>query len=241
MEELSTLALPPDNVGLLEGLSTTRAIRRYADELVPPEALRAMLFAATRAPSGSNRQPFRFLVLTDGPNAKAAKSLIAEGARRVWTGKRETDQYDRGSGAEDDSPKARMARTMQAYVDNFERVPVLILPCLVRYREPVPTEGASVYPSCQNILLAARALGYGGVLTGFHYMAEAALRELLGIPEGVFMAATITIGKPVGGHGPVRRRPIRELVFEEQWGTAPGWAADPPGTQFTSAGPPKGA
>ena len=52
---------------MLEGLTSTRAIRRYTDDPVPPEALRAMLFAATRAPSGSNRQPFRFLVLTDGP------------------------------------------------------------------------------------------------------------------------------------------------------------------------------
>ena len=68
--------LPADSVGLLEGLTTTRAIRRYRDEPVPPEALRAILFAATRAPSGSNRQPFRFLVLTDGPKAMAAKALI---------------------------------------------------------------------------------------------------------------------------------------------------------------------
>ena len=70
--------------------------------------------------------------------------------------------YDAGSGAVADSPKARMARTMQRYVDEFERVPVLILPCLVRYRDPNPMEGASIYPACQNLLLAARALGYGG-------------------------------------------------------------------------------
>ena len=73
VSELETAALPPDVVGLLEGLCTTRAIRRYRDEPVPPEALRAMVFAATRAPSGSNRQPFRFLVLTDSPAAAAAK------------------------------------------------------------------------------------------------------------------------------------------------------------------------
>ena len=61
----------------------------------------------------------------------------------------------------------------------FEQVPVLILPCLVRYRDPTPTEGASVYPACQNILLAARALGYGGVITGFHGFVEKELRELI--------------------------------------------------------------
>src|SRR5436190_18877293 len=119
-DDPNALMLPPDTVGLLEGIATTRAVRRYRDEPVPAEALRAMLFAATRAPSGSNRQPFRFIVLTDGPNAHAAKAMIAEGARSAWGGKRANDRYDEGSGARADSPKARMARAMQRYVDEFE-------------------------------------------------------------------------------------------------------------------------
>ena len=236
--DLRIAPLPSDTVGLLEGLTTTRAIRRYRDEPVPPETLRAILFAATRAPSGSNRQPFRFLVLTDGPNALEAKKLIGDAARRVWRAKRQSDGYDTGSGARDDSPKARIAGTMQQFVDEFERVPVLILPCLVRYRDPTPTEGASVYPACQNLLLAARALGYGGVFTGWNAVVDDELRDLLGIPAEVFIAGTITLGKPVGNHGPVRRRPVGELVYEEQWGRPPDWAVDPPGTALTSAGPP---
>jgi nitroreductase len=236
--DLAGTALPPDTVGLLEGLTTTRAIRRYRDEPVPPEVLRAVLFAATRAPSGSNRQPFRFLVLTDGPKAAAAKKLIGDGARRAWGRKREADRYDAGSGARVDSPKARTARTMQQFVDGFERVPVLILPCLVRYREPTSIEGASVYPACQNLLLAARALGYGGAFTGWNFVVDTELRELLGVPEGTFIAGTITLGKPAGRHGPVRRRPMSELVYGDGWGESPSWAIDPPGTAFTSAGPP---
>jgi nitroreductase len=230
-----------DVIGLLDGIASTRAIRRYRDEPVPDDALNTMLFAATRAPSGSNRQPFRFLVLRDGPNAREAKRLIGESARGIWGSKRAADGYDRGSGADAGTPKARMARTMQHYVDHFEDSPVLVLPCLVRYRDPTPTEGASIYPACQNLLLAARALGYGGVMTGFHVFAEAELRRLLSIPEGVFMAATITIGKPVGGHGPVRRRPVSELVYEEMWDLAPDWAVDLRGTRHTAAGPPRPA
>ena len=240
-DDLVHTPLPADTVGLLEGLTSTRAIRRYRDEPVPPEALRAMLFAATRAPSGSNRQPFRFVVLTDGPKAVAAKALIGEGARRVWGSKRTNDGYDTGSGAVDNSPKARMAATMQRYTDQFERVPVLVLPCLVRYREPSSFEGASVFPAVQNLLLAARALGYGGVLTGFQGLVEPELRELLGIPDGVFLADTVTIGRPEGGHGPVRRRPLAELVHGEGWDHAPDWAVDPPGTTHTQAGPPRSA
>jgi nitroreductase len=236
--DLSAAGLPADVVGLLEGLTTTRAIRRYRHEPVPAEALRAILFAATRAPSGSNRQPFRFLVLTDGPNAGEAKRLIGQSARRQWRTKRGDDADDAGSGLVDDAPKARTARTMQRYVDAVETVPVLILACLVRYREAHPLEGASVFPACQNILLAARALGYGGVMTGWHVGAEDELRPLLGIPDRVLIAATITVGRPEGGHGAVRRRPLRELVFEDGWGRPARWALDPPGTGFTSAGPP---
>ncbi len=238
-EDLRATPLPSDTVGLLEGLSSTRAIRRYRDEPVPEEVLRAILFAATRAPSGSNRQPFRMLVLTDGPKAQAAKRLIAGAAQRIWGSKRETDSYDAGSGALEDSPKARTARAMQGYVDDFERVPVVVLPCLVRYRQPTQFEGGSIYPACQNILLAARALGYGGVLTGFNFGVDADLHRLLGVPDEVFIAGTITIGKPLGNHGPVRRRPLGELVYEETWGHPARWALDPPGTRHTSAGPPK--
>ena len=81
--------LPPDTVGLLEGLTTTRSIRRYRDEPVPPDALRAMLFAATRAPSGSNRQPFRFVVLTDGRNEYPADTDLTGLVRELGGGSSE--------------------------------------------------------------------------------------------------------------------------------------------------------
>lgn len=240
-------ALPPATgqsglpVDLLEGISTTRAIRRYTDEPVTDAQLATMLHAATRAPTGSNRQPFRFLVLRDGPNAAQAKRLIGAAAQAMWREKRLHDGYDRGSGADVDSKKARMERTMQRYVDEFERVPVLVLPCLVRYREPSVFEGSSIYPACQNLLLAARAIGLGGVLTGFHHAVERELAQLLGVPGDAVIHATITLGHPEGRHGPVRRRPLGELVYEDSWGTSPSWAVDPEGTAFTSAGPPKRA
>jgi nitroreductase len=228
-----------DAVGLLEGINSTRAIRRYRDESIPDKDLRDMLFAATRAPSGSNRQPFRFVVLTDSEKAKQAKVLIKQGAESVWRAKKTNDQYDQRSGTDSDSPKARMARTMDSYVENFDKVPALILPCLVRYREPTPMEGASVYPAVQNLLLAARALGYGGVITGFHHMVETELKNLLGIPEEVFVSCTVTLGKPKGKHGPVRRRPMNELVYGDTWNESADWAVDPAGTRHTSAGPPR--
>ena len=222
---------------LLTGLATTRAIRRYRDEPIPEEDLNQILWHATRAPSGSNRQPFRFLVLRDGPSATEARRLLGESFRALWARKRAADGYDEGSGVDDGSPKARMAATMQRFVDRFEDTPVVVLACLRRYREPSPTEGASVYPACQNLLLAARALGYGGVLTMWHQLIEDDLRTVLGIPDDVAVAATIALGRPEGGHGPVRRRPVGELVYEDRWEAAAPWARDPQGTRFTSAGP----
>lgn len=227
-----------DSVGLFEGICTTRAIRRYRDEAVPEHVLRDILFAATRAPSGSNRQPFRFIVLTSGPNAAKAKILIGAAARRAWDHKRVADGYDTGSGLDASSPKARLSKVMAEFVETFDQVPVLILPCLVRYREATVFEGASVYPACQNILLAARALGYGGVMTGWHVLVEAELRELLGIPDEVAICATITLGRPRGAHGPVRRRPMNELVFLDSWGRPAPFAHDPPGSRHASSGPP---
>ncbi len=176
-------------ISLLDGIATTRAIRRYTADPIPDDDLATIMFAASRAPSGSNRQPFRFLVLRDGPKATEAKRLLGDAFRSGWAAKLASDGYEGGSGRDETSPKARMARTMQHYVDHFEEIPVVVLACLIRYRDVHYTEGASIYPACQNLLLAARALGYGGALTGWHAFVEDDLRALLGIPDGVALSA----------------------------------------------------
>ncbi|MFK8023618.1 MAG: nitroreductase family protein [Ilumatobacter sp.] len=209
-------ATPPD-VSLLDGLATTRAIRRYTDAPIPSSDLRSILWHAGRAPSGSNRQPFRFLCLTDGPNAATAKTLLGGSFRKGWATKRQADGYR----------PSRFADSMQHYVDRFEQIPVVVLVCLDRYRDPNPMEGASVYPACQNLLLAARAHGYGGALTMWHLGVERELRELLEIPENVALSACITLGVPAGRHGPLRRKPLEDLTFDDGWGRAAPWAAAP--------------
>jgi nitroreductase len=202
-----------DPISLLDGLATTRAIRRYTAAPIPDGDLAAILWHAGRAPSGSNRQPFRFLVLRDGERAQTAKQLLGDAFRAGWNAKREGDGYR----------PSRFADSMQRYVDRFEETPVVVLVCLDRYRTPSPYEGASVYPACQNLLLAARALGYGGALTMWHLDVEADLRELLEIPDGVALSACITLGVPEGRHGPVKRKPLDEVVYDDAWGTRPTW------------------
>ena len=221
---------------LLTGLATTRAIRRLAPDPIPDDDLSTIMWHATRAPSGTNRQPFRFLVLRDGETAKAAKTALARGFREGWAAKTDDAGYDSGSALDPTSRKGRQRAAMQHLVDHFEEVPVVVLACLVRYREPNPYEGGSVYPACQNLLLAARALGYGGVMTGWHAPVEDELRAILSIPDGVAISATIPLGRPLGGHGPVRRLPVGDVVFDGTWGESAAWAFDPPGTRH--AGPP---
>jgi nitroreductase len=80
-----------------------------------------------------------------------------------------------------------------------------------------------VYPACQNLLLAARALGYGGALTMWHLGVEDELRELLAIPGGVALSACITLGVPEGQHGAVQRKPLDQVVFDDAWGRPADW------------------
>ncbi len=222
---------------LLEGIATTRAIRRYRPDPIPDADLASILWHATRAPSGSNRQPARFLVLRDGPGAVEAKAVLGRGFRRGWGGKRTDHGFDQGSGEDPASPKARSARAMQRFVDRFEDTPVVVLACIERWRPPHISEGGSVYPACQNLLLAARALGYGGVLSMWHAYVEDELRAVLAVPEQVVIAATIALGVPEGHHGPVRRLPLGEVCYDDRWGGEAAWAVDPPGTRYTRSGP----
>jgi nitroreductase len=223
-------------VDFYDVVTTTRAIRRYTDEAVPDDDLARMLFAATRAPSGSNSQSFRFVVLRRGDAAaRPARELLGRGFRSMWGSKRAGDGYDQGSGADRSSPKARMAATMQHFVDHIEEAPVIVLACYRHRHGGRFHEGASVYPACQNLLLTARSLGYGGVMTVWHQAVEDELAELLELPDDVVIAATIPLGRPAGNHGPVRRLPLDELVYDGTWGRGAAWAVEPAGTRH--AGP----
>lgn len=230
------------DVSLLEGLATTRAIRRFRPDPIPEADLSSILWHATRAPSGSNRQPTRFVVLRDGPAAREAKVLLGDAFRAAWNEKRRDDGYEQGSGSDPSSAKSRMASAMQQFVDKFEEIPVVVLACVHHfpYRADTLTTGGGVYPACQNLLLAARALGYGGVMTMWHYLVEDRLRQVLAIPDGIPIAATIALGRPEGAHGPVRRRPLAQVVYDDTWGASATWAVDPPGTRF-AGGPRQGA
>ena len=222
-------------IDLLEGIATARSIRRYLPDPVPEEILAKILWAGTRAPSGTNRQPFRFIVLRSSETAREVKSLMGAAFRRGWNHKAGAEHWAKESDGGRSTRRTRSMEAMRHFVDHFERIPVVVLACFARYREPDHGEGASVFPACQNILLAARALGYGACFSGWHRLVEPELRERLAIPEKVVISLTITIGKPAGRHGPLRRFPARELVYEDGWGREAVWVVDPPGSRLSGS------
>jgi nitroreductase len=84
---------------------------------------------------------------------------------------------------------------------------------------PSVVGGASIYTAVQNTLLACRAEGLGCVLTTLLCQCEAEVKALLSIPEDWYTAAAVPVGYPVlGGHGPIRRRPVSKLAFQDGWG-----------------------
>jgi nitroreductase len=78
--------------------------------------------------------------------------------------------------------------------------------------------GGSIFPAMQNFLLAARAQGLGACLTSWGaYAGEQLLRDAVGVPDDWMVAGHIVVGWPKGGHGPVRRRPLSEVVNLDRW------------------------
>src|SRR5215470_1703083 len=146
-----------ENLSLFEAIHSQRAIRHFSEKPVSDEAVEMILNAAIRAPNGGNRQPWRFVVIRDA----ALKRRLGQWYLAAWqaaTANMEalTQPYRHG---------AELAQQMAT-------VPVLILAC-IDHGEASPrlgpvTRGASIYPAVQNLLLAARALGLGTVLTTLH-------------------------------------------------------------------------
>jgi nitroreductase len=183
-----------------EVLATARTIRRFTDEAVDDDALRRCLEAATWAPNGANAQAWRFVVL----RSPEMRAVVAEAARRAL----EIIEPVYGMERPADDDQSRRARNNLA----GERTSVLFL----TYNYDTASEvllGGSIYPAMQNFLLAARAQGLGACLTSWaSYGGEQLLREAAGIPDDWLLAGHVVVGWPRGRHGPVRRRPLGDVV-----------------------------
>lgn len=208
-------------IGLFEAMYTQRAVRRLKPDPVSDELVAKLIEAATKAPSGGDRQPWAFVVIRD---AAARKQIGA------WY----LDAWNKTYGAIPEASRAAMPDRTKRVISSAEHLafhfgeaPVLILVCARGLLPPdlayaASSHYGSIFPAVQNLLLAARGLGLGATLTTLHKMHEAELKQLLGIPEKVETVALIPIGHPAGKYGPTKRRPIEDVTHVERWDPAKG-------------------
>jgi nitroreductase len=194
-------------------MSTARTIRRFTDEPVDDATLARCLQAATWAPSGANAQAHRFIVLRS-PQQRAVVARAAAQALQVIE-----PVYGMTRPAPDDT--GRRARANRAVYELHDRAGEFTSVLFTQQRFTTASElllGGSIFPAMQNFLLAARASGLGACLTGWaSYGGEPLLRTAVGVPEDWVLAGHIVIGWPRGHHGPVRRRPLPEVIRLDTW------------------------
>jgi nitroreductase len=120
----------------------------------------------------------------------------------------------------------RVLKAVQWQADHFEDVPVVVVACLRGPRLPFPPMAASsyygsIYPSAQNLLLAARAAGLGAALLTLPIWSTFKARRALGLPYSVTPCAVIPLGWPKGKYGPTTRRPPGDIVHVDRYGNQP--------------------
>jgi nitroreductase len=198
-------------VEVLEAIRTCRAMRHFRSDPVPRETLLRLLEAATCAPSPGNSQGWDFLVVDEEPRRSVLAALLRDGVAPLLP----------AVPTDGDPARRRLLASAHHLVDHALEVPVWVLVCgRPVYPPSAPSAewiAPAVYPAAQNLLLAARGLGLGATFTTWHLPSEAAVRELLGIPAEARIAVTIPLGWPDRPFGPVRRKPVGDVVH---WG---GW------------------
>ena len=206
-----------DAMSVGEAMTTQRSIRRIHPDPVAPGIVRRLIELGMEGPTGSNAQSWEFIVI----NGEDRKARFAEQYRRAWKlygglGKRlRTDEQTQ-----------RIMRAVQWQVDRFEQVPVLVVPCLHTSTRPplVPMPAiadsshyGSIYPSVQNILLGARAIGLGASLVTLPLWSGIVSRRILGLPLNVEPTCVICLGWPIGHYGPKARKSVDDVLHLETW------------------------
>jgi nitroreductase len=216
---MNTQPLSPDEL-----LSTTRSVRKRLDlqRPVPIELVRECLRIAVQAPTGSNRQDWHWIVVTDA----AARAKIGEYYRRSF------ERYYRSSPAPehlypDDAARAGVQRRVAAsavyLAERMGEVPVLVIAGIKLGFDQLPAGNqaglwGSLLPAVWSYMLAARARGLGTAWTSLHLAYEREVAELLGIPADVHQGALIPTAFYTGDtFRPAARVPLDEVIHLDRW------------------------
>lgn len=217
-EALARLDMP-----LREAMMTQRAVRRVRPDPVDDAVVLKCIELAMRAPTGADGQNWEFVVVKD----PRVKDKIAKRYRQGW--KIQHGVVLRYAVRHDESMD-RIIRAVQWQVDHFTEIPVLVVACLrlgakdgrlPLLRMPHPAESGywgSIYPSVQNLLLAARAMGLGASLITLPLWNKTSVRRILKLPRTVTPCAIVPLGWPQGRYGPTTRKPVEQVAHLNAYG-----------------------
>ncbi len=223
------------DVRVFDAIFTARATRVYKPAPLPDDVIAKVLRAATFASSSGNTQPWDFVVVTDKALKKALKAMLATAFANVDQSRAQSrDQLIDGAGR---------PVTGNAAVANVDRVAAIVFVFWnpdrgIRFRDqyvenpdgtlregvvrPGAGRGTSLLPACQNMILAAQALGVQSLFTTFFGLVERDVKELLHVPPRMFLEAAVFLGYGDEQLGNPRRRPLAEVAHLNDWGSP--WA-----------------
>ncbi|WP_067973260.1 nitroreductase family protein [Mycolicibacter icosiumassiliensis] len=219
----TTEALARLDMPLGAAMMTQRAIRRVYSDPVDDAVVLKCIELALRAPTGNDGQNWEFIVVKD----RRVKEELAKRYRQAWKIQRGVVLRRK---IKTDESIAGIARAMEWQIDHFAELPVLVVACLRLgaregrlpvVRMPHIAESAywgSIYPSVQNLLLAARAMGLGASLITLPLWNQRAVRRVLGLPHGVTPCCIVPLGWPRGRYGPTTRKPVGEVAHLDGYG-----------------------
>lgn len=203
---------------VFEVMYNCRAMRRLDSREVPEELLVKLVDAANQAPSGSNRQTGRWIVVRDAEikrqladlNRESVEAYIAPDSARPESLPHQSAEKRR-----------RMLASVLWQAEHMHEIPALIIACL-EFDEKVDGRSigmgaGSIWPGIQNLLLAARALELGAAPTTLALRNQDAVREILNLPETMAAYCLIPVGYPLGKFGPVTRKPVEEIMRFDRW------------------------
>lgn len=215
--------------GVFATMATLRATRVYEDRAVPPAVLARVLHAATYACSAGNTQPWEFVVVSDRDTKRRLRAILAAAFAGV--------DADRAQAPGQLVDRAGRPVTGHAAIEHVDVVGAIVFVYwnpdrgvrlrgeyvenddgTLRAARPMPGgRGSSLYPACQNMMLAAHALGLASLFTTFFGLAEPEVRALLHVPPRMFLEAAVFLGYPAEELGPPRRKPLAEVVHLDHW------------------------
>jgi len=234
-----TDSISSQSVDLIEALRTTGAVREYRPEPVPDDVVARILDTARFAPNGGNRQAWRVIVVKRPDLKRRLRDLyldtwyeyLGQGAAGLTPWAPITDR-------EAEATAVRRAAEMRAaaeagpggFAEHFDEVPVLLV-VLADLRSLAAVDrdldrytmvgGASIYPFVWSILLAAREEGVGGVVTTMVIRSEPDLKELLGVPDEMAIAAVVALGRADRFPRRLTRAPVAAFATVDQYGGQP--------------------